>query len=58
MPNQTWAMDFVHDQLAMGKKITVLMVVCMFSKFSPAIDPRSANEPRMSWRLSKGCVWK
>src|SRR5436190_22502571 len=23
-PNQTWAMDFVHDQLAMGKKIRVL----------------------------------
>jgi hypothetical protein len=58
MPNQTWAMDFVHDQLAMGKKITVLMVVYMFSKFSPAIDPRSASEPRMSWRLSKGCVRK
>lgn len=39
-PNQTWAMDFVHDQLAMGKKIRVLTVVDIFSKFSPAIDPR------------------
>jgi putative transposase len=39
-PNQTWAMDFVHDQLAMGKKIRVLTVVDIFSKFSPVIDPR------------------
>lgn len=39
-PNQTWAMDFVHDQLAMGKKIRVLTVVDIFSKFSPAVDPR------------------
>ncbi len=40
MPNQTWAMDFVHDQLAMGKRIRVLTVVDIFSKFSPAIDPK------------------
>ena len=40
MPNQTWAMDFVHDQLALGRKIRVLTVVDIFSKFSPAIDPR------------------
>jgi len=40
MPNQTWAMDFVHDQLAMGKKIRVLTVIDIFSKFSPVIDPR------------------
>jgi putative transposase len=39
-PNQTWAMDFVHDQLAMGKKIRVLTVVDIFSKFSPIVDPR------------------
>jgi putative transposase len=40
MPNQTWAMDFVHDQLAMGKKLGVLTVVDIFSKFSPVVDPR------------------
>ena len=40
MPTQTWAMDFVHDQLAMGKKIRVLTVIDIFSKFSPIIDPR------------------
>ena len=39
-PNETWAMDFVHDQLAMGKKIRVLTVVDIFSKFSPVVDPR------------------
>jgi putative transposase len=39
-PNQTWAMDFVHDQLAMGKKIRILTVVDIFSKFSPVVEPR------------------
>jgi putative transposase len=38
--NQTWAMDFVHDQLATGRKIRVLTIVDTFSRFSPAIDPR------------------
>jgi putative transposase len=33
-------MDFVHDQLATGKKICVLTVVDTFSRFSPAVDPR------------------
>ena len=33
-------MDFVHDQLATGKKIRVLTVVDTFSRFSPAVDPR------------------
>ncbi len=39
-PNETWAMGFVHDQLATGKKIRVLTVVDAFSRFSPVIDPR------------------
>jgi len=39
-PNETWAMDFVHDQLATGRKIRVLTVVDTFSRYSPAIDPR------------------
>ena len=33
-------MDFVHDQLATGKKIRVLIIVDIFSRFSPVIDPR------------------
>ena len=37
-PNDVWAMDFVHDQLATGKKIRVLTVVDTFSRFSPVID--------------------
>jgi len=38
--NETWAIDFVHDQLATGKKIRVLTVVDTFSRFSPVVDPR------------------
>jgi putative transposase len=33
-------MDFVHDQLATGRKIRVLTIVDTFSRFSPAIVPR------------------
>ena len=33
-------MDFVHDQLATGKKLRVLTVVDTFSRFSPIVDPR------------------
>jgi len=38
--NETWAMDFVHDQLATGRKIRVLTVIDTFSRFSPAVDAR------------------
>jgi putative transposase len=38
--NETWAMDFVHDQLATGRKLRVLTVVDIFSRFSPALEPR------------------
>jgi putative transposase len=47
--NETWAMDpsgrsprtgFVHDQLATGRKIRVLTIVDIFSRFSPAVDAR------------------
>lgn len=37
---ETCAMDFVHDQLAAGRKIRVLTVVDTFSRFSPVVDPR------------------
>lgn len=39
-PNETWAMDFVHNQLATGRKIRVLTVVDIFSRFSPIVDSR------------------
>src|ERR1700730_9568759 len=38
--NETWAMDFVHDQLATGRKLRVLTIVDTFSRFSPALEPR------------------
>ena len=38
--NQVWSMDFVHDQLATGRKIRVLTIVDTFSRYSPAVDPR------------------
>jgi len=39
-PNETWAMDFVHDQLATGRTLRVLTIVDTFSRFSPALEPR------------------
>ena len=33
-------MDFVHDQLATGRKLRVLTVVDTWSRFSPVVDPR------------------
>ena len=41
--NETWAMDFVHDQLATGTKLRVLTIVDTFSWFSPAIEPRCSS---------------
>ena len=38
--NETWAMDFVHDQLATGRKLRVLTIVDTFSRFSPATEVR------------------
>src|SRR5262249_2683821 len=35
-PNETWAMDFVHDQLVTGRKLGVLRIIDTFSGFSPA----------------------
>ncbi len=39
-PNDIWAMDFVHDQLATGKKLRILTIVDIHSRYSPACDPR------------------
>lgn len=38
--NETWAMDFVHDQLATGRRLRVLTIVDIFSRYVPALDPR------------------
>lgn len=37
-PNDVWAMDFVHDQLATGCNIRVLTVVDTFSRYVPVLD--------------------
>lgn len=34
-----WAMDFVHDQLALGKKSGILTVVDTHSRYCPAVGP-------------------
>ena len=39
-PNEVWAMDFVHDQLATGKKLRILTVVDTHSRCCPAVDAR------------------
>src|ERR1700691_623284 len=39
-PNETRAMDFVHDQLATGQKLRVLTIIDTLSRFSPALEPR------------------
>jgi putative transposase len=39
-PYDVWAMDFVHDELAMGRKLRVLTVVDTFSRYVPVLDPR------------------
>lgn len=39
-PNDVRAMDFVHDQLATGRKLRILTVVDTFSRLSPVVDPR------------------
>ena len=38
-PNDVWAMDFVHDQLATGQKLRVLTVVDTFSHLQPIDNP-------------------
>lgn len=39
-PNDVLAMDFVHDQLATGRKLRVLTVVDTFSRYVPVLDAR------------------
>ena len=34
------AMDFVHDQLALGQKLRILTVVDTHSRFCPVLDAR------------------
>jgi hypothetical protein len=55
--NETWAMDFVHDQLATGRKLRVLTIIDTFSRYSPAIEPRftfRGADVVESWKRSAG----
>ncbi|MGY3361749.1 transposase InsO family protein [Bradyrhizobium sp. GM0.4] len=56
--NETWAMDFVHDQLATGHKLRVLTIVDIFSRFSPALCRGSPSAAATSWRCWKGPQWQ
>ena len=42
-------MDFVHDQLAMGRKIRVLTVVDTFTRYVPVLDPRFSYRGERMW---------
>lgn len=39
-PSDVWAMDFVHDQLATGRKIRIPTVVDTFSWYVPVLDAK------------------
>ena len=39
-PNDVWAIDFVHNQLATGRKIRILTVIDTFSRYVPALDAK------------------
>jgi transposase InsO family protein len=56
--NETWAMDFVHDQLATGRKLRVLTIVDTFSRFSPALERDLHSVAPTLWRCSKGSAGK
>jgi putative transposase len=42
--NDVWAMDFVHDQLATGRKIRILTVVDTFSRCVPVLDAKFSDK--------------
>ncbi len=42
--NQIWAMDFVHDQLASGRKLRILTIIDSYSRFSSVTDPRLSSK--------------
>lgn len=55
--NDVWAMDFVHDQLATGRKLRILTVVDTFSRVSPVLDARfSYRGEDVVATLEKACL--
>jgi putative transposase len=54
--NDVWAMDFVHDQLATGRKLRILTVVDTFSRVSPVLNARfSYRGEDVVTTLEKAC---
>jgi putative transposase len=51
--NETWAMDFVHDQLATGAKLRVLTIVDTFSASRRRSNRGSTSTALMWWRCWK-----
>jgi hypothetical protein len=51
-------MDFVHYQLATGRKLRILTIVDTFSRFSSALEPRFTFAALMLWRYSKESAGK
>ena len=45
-PLEVWAMDFVHDQLATGRKFRILTVVDTWSRYVPAVTVRPTRPTR------------
>lgn len=39
-PNDVWAMDLIHDELATDKKLRILTVVDTFSRYVSVLDAR------------------
>ena len=55
--NDVWAMDFVHDQLATGRKLRVLTVIDTFSRYVPVLDVKfSYRGEDVVNSLEKVCV--
>lgn len=49
-------MDFLHDQLATGRKIRILTVVDTFTRFPPVIDPRfTYSSENVGEALDRAC---
>ena len=51
--NETWAMDFVHDQLATGAKLRVLTIIDTFSASRRRSSRGSTSTALMWWRCWK-----
>lgn len=54
--NETWVMDFVHDQLVTGSKLRILTIIDTFSRYLPETDPRFATRAETPFKRRNVCV--